>query len=163
MREGVPLGTTSRSGGSPMTSEHQPYVLSMRKGEEIAIRVPGNPVLKHNGIATTRTLMLTEDQLKNVVRMLRNHNIRVEVRGPGGPEDDEQAELKAKMAEVQMKEATEWPTAQCPTCPWFDPIFNDKNPCGYDTWPAESRDTFYEQDFARHAIRDCPIKGNHDA
>lgn len=145
-----------------MTSDIQPYVISMRGGEEIAIRVPGNPVLKHNGIATTRTLMLIPEQLGGVLAMLHKHNIRVEVRGPGDDEEDEQAELKARMAEVQMMEADEWPTAQCPTCPWFDPVFSDTNPCAYDTWPAESRDQFYKRDFARKAIRDCPLKETHE-
>lgn len=139
-------------------NEHHPYTFVMRGGEPVVIRAPGNPPLRHEGGTGVVTLMVTEQQADMVVAMLEKHFVRVVVNGPQW-ESDEQVELRRRIDAVQRLEAADFPTPLCPLCPWFDPLHDDHEPCGYSSWNMDSRETFYRtNEAARDALVACPIK-----
>ena len=65
----------------------------------------------------------------------------------------EQARLLGRMGQEERV----WPTVNCTSCFWFDPL-QEEVPCGASAWPVEVRREAYKtHEGARAGLDKCPL------
>lgn len=138
---------------------HKLWTFKVIGGETFHFQVPGNPSIHHDGILSVFNLMLTGEQAEQVTGFIQDQGCGVAVKVPEGESPEQKAERRALVGLGQ--EDRTWPTAQCPSCFWFDPLRDD--PCGFESWSPEAvHQSLISHEKAREGLRLCPLEKSPD-
>lgn len=139
---------------------HMLWTFQVRGGEDFYLHVPGNPPTHHDGVMSVFSLMLTSNQAEEITAFLQGHGCRVLAQPPQEETEDQKAERSALLG--RSHEDRVWPTAECPSCFWFDP--REDNPCGYAVWEQEVvAQALVSHEAARKGLQKCPLHETPDA
>lgn len=140
---------------------YRPVTFILRGGLSCVAQPKGNPAVHHNGSSSTVTWMLEPEQIAEIEAFFTGKGVSVTINAYEAGEDNDQ--VRAKMMEAQRSPVSRWPTRKCPLCPWFDPINDMVNPCGYRAWDTPTVDTLLEHnEKARQALVECPLPQDRD-
>ena len=130
------------------------YRLWLRRGQPFTLQIKGNPPVEHDGGNSITPLTLTEQQVGVLTHELRRHKAEFDLI-PHERQTPEQAAERQTLLGMQRGERV-WPSAACPSCPWFDPLLEGA-PCGRDGWEAETIAAFGEGVAPQDALSGCPV------
>lgn len=135
------------------------WTLVIEGSEELSFLVPGNPPVEHTGGSSIHHLVLRDGEAEEVTRLVEGQSLRVSLNRVLGQSPEQASERTRLLGQDRV-----WPCAQCPTCPWLDPL-GEPDPCGLRAWPSESVAVLREtSEGHREAEAACPvIKGRGDA
>lgn len=125
-------------------------------GSAFAMRVPGNPPLRHDGTRSVFPIYGDEDIIERIKVFATSQECRVLVTSEGET-PEAKAEREAILA-AQDPEAV-FPSIKCPTCFWFDLTINGY--CGLDPdygWPEETIAAGRESEIGAQCEAECPVE-----
>jgi len=142
-----------------VTGDHRLYVLTAQGGSgPLSVAVTGNPRIDHDPVQSlsVHTLMLTPEGVEEVVRAMQALGVTVQVRPLEGMAEEQQVEQARLLGRAGQEERV-WPTANCPSCFWFDPL-QEGVPCGAFAWTMEARrEAHAAHEAARVDLDRCPL------
>lgn len=132
------------------------YVVTIRGSRDLDLRLPGNPVVKHQGSrgVTLATLMLDEHLLKSLSELADGFpDVKVELRRM-----DEQTKAQQEERDILMgvgQEDRVWLSSSCPSCFWLDPL--TPSGCGARDWGDDSKKAALQMQVAADNLASCPV------
>ncbi len=130
------------------------YRLWLRRGQPFTLQFKGNPPVEHDGGNSITHLALTEEQVGVLTHELRQRGTEFDLI-PHERQTSEQAIERQTLLGMQRGDRV-WPSAACPSCPWFDPLL-EGDPCGRDGWEVEAIAAFGERAAPQDALSGCPV------
>jgi hypothetical protein len=120
-----------------------------------SFQAPGSPSVDHYGGSTVTNLVLRKTEIGEL-------KVRAAEAGcvltawPVDGQSEEQAQERNRFVGMGEEDRV-WPSVECPTCPWFDPL-QEGSPCGLDSYPSESIEVLRESEPHRRAEEECPVR-----
>jgi len=143
-----------------MTTTHSLWVFQVQGGAPFRTQVGGNPSVEHDGGTSVFHLMLEEPDARHFVSLVEEMGCAVQAR-PSRRQSKAQKLERESLLGVGKEDAV-WPTPNCPTCYWFDPVSlqagGGGEPCGAKGWPEETRRVSLESNKAVEDLEACPLK-----
>jgi hypothetical protein len=143
----------SSDGGN---SKVQLFRLWVRKGKPFSIHVPGNPEVTHNGGMTLAPLVITQDQAVKLKEWLARQDCEADLL-PAVQQSKEQAKERGILLGLNDPNRV-FPSAECATCSWFDPLLESPlEPCGRAWWKDSYKEAFGASVGAQRDAEKCPV------
>ena len=144
-----------------MSSSHHLWVVTLRGGKDpFSVSVNGNPHMEHDpsrSPTSVHTVMLTDEGAEELLRAVEVFGVEAVVRRVDEMTEEQKLE-QARLLGRRGQEERVWPTANCPSCFWVDPL-QEGVPCGASAWPVEVRNAAYEaHDAAKTDLDKCPLQ-----
>ena len=125
-------------------------------GDPFAVRVPGNPPLRHDGTRTIVPIYGSEETISKVYAIGQNHGCHIKVTSQG--ETPEARAERQAFLDAQSPDAV-FPSIKCPGCYWFDLMLESN--CGLDVddgWPEETVAAGRESEVGAECEAECPVE-----
>ena len=141
-------------------SNHHLYIVTLRGGESaFTMSVNGNPRLDHDPTrspVSVHAVMLTDEGAEELPRVAECFGVEVVVRRVDELTEEQKLEQARLLGRMGQEERV-WPTVNCPSCFWFDPL-QEEVPCGASAWPVEvRREAHKTHETARADLDKCPL------
>lgn len=130
------------------------YRFSVSNGQSFDLQLPGNPGVSHGGGMSVFSLVVTEDEISQLVDTIKSFGCQVEVFPPNLQTPEQETERLALLG--IGREDVVWPSASCPECAWFDPLLSG-DPCGRVGWPPETITAFSTNPKPQQDASQCPV------
>ena len=143
-----------------MSPSHDLYIVTLQGGEgAFVMGVNGNPHIHHDpdtSPTSVHTVMLTPEGAEELIHVAEVFGVAAVVRRVGGMTEEQRIEQARLLGRMGQEERV-WPTANCPSCFWFDPL-QEEVPCGASAWPIEVRRAAHDaHEAARTDLDKCPL------
>ena len=143
------------------TSSHHLYIVTLRGGVggAFTVSVNGNPRIDHDPArspVSVHAVMLTDGGAEELLRVAGCFGVEAVVRRVDELTEEQRVEQARLLGRMGQEERV-WPTANCPSCFWFDPL-QEEVPCGASAWPVEvRREAHKTHETARTDLGKCPL------
>lgn len=143
------------------TPSHALYIVTLQGGSggAFTISVNGNPRIDHDparSLVSVHAVMLTNEGAEELLRLVECFGIGAVVRRVDELTEEQRVEQARLLGRMGQEERV-WPTANCPSCFWFDPL-QEEVPCGAAAWPVEvRREAYSTHETARADLDKCPL------
>lgn len=144
-----------------VSSSHHLWVVTLRGGEDsFVVSVNGNPRIEHDpsrSPTSVHAVMLTDEGAEELMRVAEVFGVECVVRRVDELTEEQRLEQARLLGRMGQEERV-WPTVNCPSCFWFDPL-QEGEPCGASAWPVDVRNAAYEtHEAARTDLDKCPLQ-----
>lgn len=141
-------------------SSHHLYVVTLRGGEgAFTVSVNGNPRIEHDpshSPVSVHAVMLTDEGAEELLRVAEVFGVECVVRRVDELTEEQRLEQARLLGRMGQEERV-WPTVNCPSCFWFDPL-QEEVPCGASAWPVDvRREAHKTHEAARTDLDKCPL------
>jgi hypothetical protein len=143
------------------TSSHHLYIVTLRGGVGGAFTVSmiGNPRIDHDpsrSPTSVHAVMITDEGAEELLRIAECFGVEAVVQRMNELTEEQRIEQARLLGRMGQEERV-WPTVNCPSCFWFDPL-QEEVPCGTSAWPVEVRREAYKtHETARADLGKCPL------
>lgn len=94
------------------------WIFAVTSGRPFALKVKGNPMMKHDGRRSVLRCLCTDEEAKTLIAEMETYECRVVANSPR--EDAEQKAKRQNLFAILGQDVI-WPTQKCPGCAWLDP------------------------------------------
>lgn len=143
-----------------MGVNHRLWVVTLRGGDgPFLMSVNGNPRIEHDpsrSPVSVHAIMLTDEGAEEMLRVAEVFGVECAVRRVDELTEEQRLEQARLLGRMGQEERV-WPTANCPSCFWFDPL-QEEVPCGASAWPVEvKKEAHKTHETARADLGKCPL------
>lgn len=135
-----------------------PYALhtvTFRGGSPFDIRLPGNPLVRHDGGTTVVSLLLNDYLIGSIQSFMADlPDTKTEIRPVDGQTKEQRAEREVLLGIGQENRV--WPCVACPSCFWLDPL--TPSGCGANDWDADIKAEAMTMVVAANDLAACPVR-----
>tara|TARA_Y100000310_G_scaffold321557_1_gene379373 strand:- start:5828 stop:6277 length:450 start_codon:yes stop_codon:yes gene_type:complete len=126
-------------------------------GSPFGLEISRNPCVEHNGGTSVFHLVLSPEEVRVIEDVATRRGCKVELWVPEG----ESAEQREERMTLLNQQNRVWPSTECPTCAWFDPLLKDGEPCGLAGWEESAVTAFKKNTKAFGDLEGCPVPHIH--